>query len=788
MCDNMLIETPLEKEVKESYLTYALSVIVSRAIPDARDGLKPVQRRILYSMNELGLKHNKPYKKSARVVGEVLGKYHPHGDSAIYDALVRMAQPFSLRYTLVDGQGNFGSIDGDPPAAMRYTEVRMAKIAEEMLKDIEFNTVDFQPNFDNSLKEPVVLPSRIPNLLINGTSGIAVGMASNIPPHNLGEVIDALIAIIDGKDKEHVLSLIRGPDFPTGGIILGKNAIEQYKRTGKAIIKVRAKTEIKDDKILITEIPFQVTKTRIINEIVKAVNSGVIEGIADLHDRSDKRGLLIEIRVKKNFNPEIVLNKLFKHSSLETSFGIIQIALVKGKPKTLSLYELLNVFLEFREEVIRRRTSFLLKKAEERFHILEGLLTALESIDKVISIIRNAKTQEDALNTLMNTISLSEKQAKAVLEMKLQTLIHIEKEKLIKEKEELKSKISEFKEILVNREKLYSMIRNELIEVKNKFADERRTEIVEAYEELDVEDLIPNTPVVISLSKKGYVKRIPLNEFKVQHRGGKGVRAARTEQEIEDLIVCKNHDTLLVFTDKGYVHWLKAYRVPKMERYAKGVHISSLINVKGEIVEVIAIQKFDESYLLFATEKGLIKKTKLMLYSNPRKGGIIAIKLRDNDKVVGVKKVVDERVLLATENGMSLTFDSKSIRDLSRASMGVKGIRLKEGDKLKSMAVLNKEFVVFITQNGFGKRTRSTEFPVQRRGGQGVIAIRLNEGDKLVGCYSVGNEEHLLLISEKGQIIRIPVSEISVVSRYARGVKVARFNEKIKSFYPIREV
>ncbi len=776
------MDIPIEEEVKESYLVYALSVIVSRAIPDVRDGLKPVQRRILYSMNELGLKHNRPFKKSARVVGEVLGKYHPHGDSAIYDTLVRMAQPFSLRYPLVDGQGNFGSLDNDPPAAMRYTEVRMNKISEELLKDIDFDTVDFTNNFDNTLKEPVVLPTRIPNLLINGTSGIAVGMASNIPPHNLNEVVDALISIIEEKSEEEVLNCIKGPDFPTGGIIIGENALNSYKHTGKGLIKVRAKTEIKDNKILITEIPYMVSKTKIIEDIVKNVNNGVINEIADLHDRSDKKGLLIEIKLKHRSNPEIVLNKLFKHTSLQTTFGVNQIALVNGKPQLLSLYDILKYFLSFRREVIRRKTNFLLQNAENRKHIVEGLLIALNNIDYVVSSLRKAENTQDALKKLMN-LNLTEKQAKAVMDMKLSTLVNTEKEKLEEELKSLMRKIEEYNSILNNPKILDEKIKNELVELKQQYGDTRRTSFMDDVNEQTIEDYIQNKDVVILMSKKGYVKRMLLDEFKKQHRGGKGVIGNKKGETVEHMIITKNLNYLLLFTDDGRVYWLKAYKIPQFNHYAKGVHISSLLeDLKGNVVEITSVDNFDKDYLIFLTKNGKIKKTRLIDYSHPRRTGVIGIKLKQNDLVVSVKRVGEEPILISTKSGMTICFDTSTIRPLGRNSEGVRAIRLKHGDSVVSLTLLRKPFILFITRKGKGKLVDKNAFKLQHRGGTGVRGIKMKPDDELIGTANVDKTYEILITSESGRIIRISVDEISNLSRYAQGVRVARFNEPIKTY------
>ena len=770
----MIENESIESILKESYLKYAMSVIVSRALPDVRDGLKPVHRRLLYAMYELGNFHNKPYKKSARIVGEVLGKYHPHGDSAIYDSLVRMAQPFSLRYPLVDGQGNFGSVDGDSPAAMRYTEVRMSKIAEEMLQDIEKETVDFIPNFDNTLKEPSVLPAKIPNLLINGSSGIAVGMATNIPPHNLGEIIDALIAIIEGRDEE-IYEIVKGPDFPTGALILGKSSILSAYKTGRGIIRVRAKTEIKDDKILITEIPYQVSKAKIIDDIVNAVKLGKVSNIADLHDRSDKRGLLIEIKLKKNANAEVVLNKLFHYTSLEVSFGIINIALVNGVPKLLSLEGMLKQFLLFRFEIIRKRTAFLKKKAEERRHILIGLLKALQDLDKTIEVIKSSKDYKAALEKLKSLLSIDDIQAKSILEMRLNKLISSERDKLILEKEALDNKILEYNEILTKDDKVYEIIKQELLELKSKYSDKRKTEIVDVYEERTVEDLIPNEENVILYSSDGYVKRVSPSEFKLQHRGGKGLMVSG-----DIAVSALNHDNLLLFTNKAKVYSLKAYEIQKSSRNSKGKHIKTLLNnleEDEEIVSMISLKEL-EGYLLFITKNGLIKRSRCELYKNARKRGIKAIVLKEGDMLREVLlSKGNSKILVSTKNGFAIMFDEGEVRESGRTSQGVKAISL-ANDEVSSSTIVDKPYILFLTSKGFGKITDIENFKLQHRGGKGLIAIKTNsKTGYLRFSYSVGEEDEFLLLTKKGKTIRIKASDVSKQSRYARGVKIINLDE-----------
>jgi DNA gyrase subunit A len=773
--EQLLLE-PIEKGLKDAYLSYAMSVIVSRAIPDVRDGLKPVHRRILYAMNELGMASNKPFKKSARIVGEVLGKYHPHGDVAIYDSLVRMAQPFSLRYTLINGQGNFGSVDGDPPAAMRYTEARMGRMAEEMLTDLDSDTVDFVPNFDDTLKEPSVLPAKVPNLVLNGTAGIAVGMASNIPPHNLNEVIDGLIQMIEGKGEEDVYATIKGPDFPTGGIIIGRDGVERAKREGRGIIRIRARATTEDDKIIITELPYQTNKAKLIEEIADKVKEGTLEGIADIHDRSDKGGLTVEIKVKKGHDAEIVLNKLYEHTALQSSFGIINIALIGGKPKLLTLYEMLSAFLGFREEVIRRRTAFLLRKAEERDHIVIGLLKALDKIDKVIDIAKKSKDQQEAQGRLIEALGISDRQAKSILEMRIQTLTGLETEKLKKEHDALLASISEYSEVLSNRMKLMDIIRKELEEIRQKYGDQRRTEIREGEGEMDYESMIEDSDVVITMSKKGYLKRILLTEFSSQRRGGKGVKIVGGEEEMEDTIITRNRTTMLVFSDKGIVRWIKAYNVPKSERYAKGTHIANIIPLEqGEsVVSILPVSSLERGHLVFLTRKGTVKKVEMENFSNPRKGGIIAIKMPEHDSLLEVKVMEGEGdVMVATRKGYAIRFPSSDMREIGRAAYGVRGIRLREGDEVIGIEIVRKPFMVLVSEKGFGKIIDVSEFKTQHRGGMGVIGIKINEKTgSAMALRSAEKENTIFLVSSKGKSIASKISEIREVSRYASGVKL----------------
>lgn len=789
--------------MKESYLDYAMSVIVGRALPDVRDGLKPVHRRIMYAMYELGNSHDKPYKKSARVVGETLGKYHPHGDIAIYDTLVRMAQPFSLRYPLVDGQGNFGSIDGDGAAAMRYTEVRMKKIAEEMLRDIDKETVDFTPNFDGTMKEPLVMPSKIPNLIVNGSSGIAVGMATNIPPHNLVEIIDAIVAIIDGADEEKIFTIVTAPDFPTGGTIVGRAGVREAYKNGKGIIRIRGKTEIKKDKngkdvISITEIPYQVTKTSIIEAIVEAVKNKRIEGISGVHDRSDKDGIEVLIDLKRDAMAEVVVNQLYAHTPLESTFGIINLVLVNNEPKMVGIYEILKLFLEFRKEIVTKRCKFDLKIAEERAHILEGLKKALENIDSVVSFLRASKNVEDARTGLMKSYTLSEKQANAILDMKLQKLITLEREKIENEYQELLKTISWLKDVLADVNKVLKIIKDELIEIKEKYGDGRRTDIIEAVGERLPEELIPNEEVVLTITNKGYIRRVNLDEYRAQRRGGKGVIGAETKEEdvIKDVVVTKNHNTLLFFTDKGRVYWLKTYEIPEGGRYSTGKPIVNLLQLQDnneKISSWISVQEFSEKeYLSMVTKNGIIKRISLDNFARPRRTGIIAITLKEGDELVEVVKTDGKQeLLIATRKGQAIRFSEEDARELGRTGQGVIGIRFKEGeDQVVGIAVCNKPSILVITENGYGKRTAVDDYRLQSRGGSGVINMKTEgrNGD-VIGVRAVDENDEMIVISSKGQTIRSPVSGISVIGRNTQGVRIIRLSEgeKVASFTSMKK-
>ena len=785
-----IVERTIEDDMKESYVDYSMSVIVGRALPDIRDGLKPVHRRILFTMHELGNTHSKPYKKSARVVGDALGKFHPHGDTAIYDALVRMAQPFSLRYMLVDGHGNMGSIDGDSPAAMRYTEVRMARISDDLLADIEKETVDFIPNFDGTLEEPTVMPSKVPNLLINGSSGIAVGMATNIPPHNLSEIIDATIAVIDGADEEAVIGMVKGPDFPTGGTIVGQAGILQAYKTGKGIIRLRGKTETDDkkNKITITEIPYQMTKTSLIEGIVDAVKNKKVEGISGIHDYSDKKGLAVTIELKKNANPDVVLNQLYAHTPLETTFGIINLALVGKEPKLLGLHTMITEFIEFRKEVVRRRSAFELKQAEERAHILEGLRTALDNIDDVVAFLKKSKDVAAAREGLMSNYTLSEKQANAILDMKLQRLIALEREKIDKEYEELQKKIAWLKEVLADVSKILAIIKEELHEIKNRYGDERRTDIIEVADEMTPESLIPNTKVVVVVSNRGYIKRVPLSEYRLQHRGGKGIIGAETKEEdfVKDVIVTKNHNYMLFFTDTGRVHWMKTYQIPQAGRYAAGRSLVSLLELKDEKITswISVVGEFRETeYLMMITRKGIAKRTSLANFKRPRKGGIIAITLKEGDELIDVIRTEGNNdVVIATRNGQAIRFNETDARETGRTSQGVIGIRLKGDDAVVGAAVCRKPTILTVTENGYGKRTHIDEYRKQGRGGSGVINIKTEgRNGKVIGIAPADEDDEVIVMSSQGQSIRSPVSGISVIGRNTQGVRIIRLGEGEKA-------
>jgi len=787
--EQKIIKRLIADEMKESYISYSMSVIVGRALPDARDGLKPVHRRVLYTMYETGLFHNKPFRKSANVVGNCMAKYHPHGDAAIYDTLVRMAQDFSLRYPLVQGHGNFGSIDGDSAAAMRYSEARLSKLAEEMLEDIDKETVKFQPNFDDSAKEPIILPSKLPNLLINGSSGIAVGMATNMPPHNLIEIADGIIKVIDNPDMtvDELLYIIKGPDFPTGALICGRAGIINAYHTGRGRIVVRSKTEIieKANKkaIIISEIPYMVNKAVLVEQIADNVRNKRINGISDLRDESDRDGIRIVIELKKDANPEIVLNQLFKHTRMQDSFGIINLALVNNQPKVLNIKELIICHINHRRQVIRKRTQFELIKAEERAHILEGLRIALANIDNVVTLIKKSDSIDDARKFLISRFKLTEKQANAVLDMKLQKLSSLEQKKIKDELESLLKLIEQLKAILASEQKILDIIKNELLELKKKYGDERRTHFIDTEEDIEIEDLIKEEEMVITVTHDGYIKRLPLDTYKQQHRGGKGVIATKTKEKdfVEDIFITSTHSYLLFFTDKGMVYWLKAYKVPEESRIAKGKAIINLLNLKNEkITSIIPIREFKKGYyLLMATKNGIIKKTELEAYSRPRTSGIRAINLDKGDELINaVLTDGAKNILLATRNGMAVKFKEKDARPVGRASRGVIGIRLKENDYVIGMIIADdKKALLTITENGYGKRTLIDNYRLINRGGSGVINIQCTERNgKVVSINSINGNDELILISKRGIVIRMLANGISLIGRNTQGVRLMRLS------------
>lgn len=792
--EGKVIPVDINKEMKKCYIDYAMSVIVGRALPDVRDGLKPVHRRILYSLQGLGLTPEKGYRKCARIVGDVLGKYHPHSDSSVYDALVRMAQDFSMRYMLVDGHGNFGSVDGDSAAAMRYTEAKMNKISVEILRDINKNTVDFMPNFDGEEQEPVVLPSRFPNLLVNGSSGIAVGMATNIPPHNLGEIIDGTIMLIDNPETSvlDLMTKIKGPDFPTGGIIMGKAGIRAAYETGKGKIVVRADAEIEEEsgrhRIIVTEIPYQVNKARLIENIADLVKDKKITGISDLRDESDREGMRIVIELKKDANPSVVLNLLYKHTKLQDTFGVIMLALVDNEPRVLNLKEILSNYIDFQKEVVTRRTVFDLNKAEARAHILEGLKIALDNIDEVISIIRNSKTTEIAKNTLMERFGLSEKQSQAILEMRLRRLTGLERDKIEEEYNELMKLIEYLNSILASEEKLLGVIKDELIEIKNKYSDERRSKIEKVVNEIDIEDLIQEEEVVITLTNSGYIKRIPSDTYSSQRRGGKGIQAMTTKEDdfVEHIMITSTHSDVLFFTNRGRVYKLRAYEIPEAGRQAKGTNIINLIAIeqdeKIQTVLTVADGK-KEGFLFMGTKQGIVKKTHISEFKNLRKNGLIAISLKDGDELLKVKNTYgDANIIVVTQNGYAVRFNEQNVRAMGRTASGVKAINLKDDDIAVCMDIaVDDEELLVISENGFGKRTPIKEYKVQNRGGVGLITYKISEKTgKLVGATVCKVDDELMLINSSGVAIRINVSDISVTSRSAMGVTLMRTSDTEK--------
>ncbi|MBY9082164.1 DNA gyrase subunit A [Paenibacillus sp. HN-1] len=773
-------------EMRESFMDYAMSIIVSRALPDVRDGLKPVHRRILYAMSELGMSPDKPYKKSARIVGEVIGKYHPHGDSAVYETMVRMAQDFSMRYMLVDGHGNFGSVDGDMAAAMRYTEARLSKIAMEMLRDLNKETVDFNPNYDGEEQEPDVLPSRFPNLLVNGVGGIAVGMATNIPPHNLGEVVDGVQAMIKNPDitPMELMEYIKGPDFPTGGFILGREGIRQAYRTGRGSVTMRAKALIEDNngkaRIVVTELPYQVNKARLVEKIAELVREKRIDGITDLRDESDRNGMRVVVEVRRDVNPNVVLNNLYKHTAMQSTFGINMLAIVGKEPKVLNLRDVLYHYLQHQISVIRRRTEYDLKKAEARAHILEGLRIALDNLDEVIALIRASRTVDIARDGLISTFDLSVEQAQAILDMRMQRLTGLERDKIENEYNELLVKIAEYKAILADEGLVLEIINNELQEIRERFGDERRTEITIGEESILDEDLIPREEVVITVTHTGYIKRLPVTTYRSQKRGGRGVIGMDTKDQdfVEHLFVSNSHNYLMFFTDKGKVYRIKAYEIPELGRAARGTPIINLIQIEqGEkISAVIQIEEADsDKYLFFATREGIVKKTPLEDYNNIRKVGLIAINLREEDELIDVKLTDGkQKLILGTADGMSITFSEEDVRSMGRSATGVKGITLDDDDHVIGMDCIDKELdVLIVTANGYGKRTPASDYRLQTRGGKGIKTINLTEKNgRVVSLKVVKQEEDLMIITTGGTLIRMSMDGISTMGRYAQGVKL----------------
>ena len=791
-----IIETSISDEMRKSYLDYAMTVIVSRALPDVRDGLKPVHRRILYSAFELGLSPDKPHKKSARIVGDVLGKYHPHGDTAVYDAMVRLAQSFSMRYPLIDGHGNFGSVDGDSAAAMRYTEARMSKMAIELLRDFNKDTVDFRPNFDETLKEPVVLPSRFPNLLVNGSQGIAVGMSSSIPPHNLGEVINGVMAYLENPeiDVQGLMRYIKGPDFPTGAIIEGKDNIKNAYMTGRGFVKVKSKVEIEEMKnnksrIIVTEIPYMVNKARVIEKIAELVKDKRIDGISDLRDESDRTGMRIVVEIKRDYNPNIVLNNLYKHTQLQDNFSIIMIALVNNEPKVLNLRDMIHYYVLHQREIIVRRTKYELDKAEARAHIVEGLRIAIDNIDEVIRIIR--ASYDDAEQRLMDAFNLSDIQARAIIDMRLRRLQGLEREKLDAEYNELMALIAKFKEILANEHLVDQIIKDEIKEVKNSFYDERRTEIIVDEGEINIEDLIEEENVAITLTNFGYIKRLPEDTYKAQNRGGKGITALTTRDEdfVKDLFITSTHDNLLFVTNKGKMYRIKAYEVPEARRQAKGTSAINLINIdtNEKIRAIIPIREFnDEECLIFVTKKGIIKKTKLSAFDTLRKTGLVAIKIADDDELIGVSKTDGTKdIFIVTKDGKGIRFSENDVRETGRNTMGVKAITISNDDELVSMSIIKQsdesKFILTVTENGYAKITLSQEYRCQNRGGKGMKAHNINEKTgQIVSSLIVEEEDDIMLLSLNGVIIRMHATGISTMGRDTQGVIAMRLNGEDK--------
>lgn len=787
------IPVNIEDEMKKSYMDYAMSVIVGRALPDVRDGLKPVHRRILYAMNELNNDWDKPYKKSARIVGDVIGKYHPHGDMAVYDSIVRMAQDFSLRYTLIDGQGNFGSVDGDPPAAMRYTEIRMAKLTGELLADIDKETVDVVPNYDESLFEPSVLPSKFPNLLVNGSSGIAVGMATNIPPHNLIETINGLIALIDTPEIStgELMSHIPGPDFPTGGFIYGQEGIKAAYEAGKGVIQLRARAIIERDRkgekesIIITELPYQTNKAKLIEKIAELAQEKVIEGISAVRDESDREGMRVVIELKRNEVPEVILNQLYKHTQMQTSFGIILLAIHQNQPKLLSLKEMLHLFLQHRREVVTRKSLFELKKAEARAHILEGLKKAIDQIDAIIATIKASKAPKEARERLMDRFDLSEEQAQAILDMRLQRLTNLEQRKIVEEYEEMIKLINRLKDILASERLMLNVIKEELVSIRDTYGDERQTEIVDVAPEIKIEDLIAEEDMVVTITHTGYIKRNPISLYRSQQRGGKGKMGINVKEEdfVEDLFIASTHYYLLFFTDAGKIFWKKVHEVPQAGRITRGKAIINLLNLGPEekVTAILSLKDFSPGkFITFITKKGTIKKTALEAYSNPRAGGIIALGLDEGDELISTKLTDGERYLfIGTKMGKAIHFPENQIREMGRTARGIRGIRLSKGDEVVGMeVVLPHTPLLTVTEHGYGKRSQASEYRTQNRGGSGIFTVkRTKKTGDVVGVKSITDEDELMIISNKGKIIRLRAADIPVQGRSTQGVRLITIEE-----------
>lgn len=787
------IPVNIEDEMRQSYMDYAMSVIIGRALPDARDGLKPVHRRVLYAMYDLGNDYNRPYKKSARVVGDVIGKYHPHGDTAVYDTLVRMAQDFSLRYPLVDGQGNFGSVDGDAPAAMRYTEVRMARIAGELLADLDKETVDFVPNYDDSTREPFVLPSRIPNLLINGSAGIAVGMATNIPPHNLGEIVDALVALIANPNLTvaDLMQFVPGPDFPTAGFICGRAPIREAYENGRGILQMRARATTETDKksgkisIIVNEIPYQVNKAKLIERMAELVNEKKIDGISDLRDESDREGMRIVVELKRDAVPEVVLNQLYKLTPMQESFGINMLAIVEGRPKLLSLKDALQVFIAHRKEVITRRTNFELRKAEARLHILEGLKIALDHLDAVIKLIRAAKDPGTAKSGLMQQFGLSDLQAQAILDMRLQRLTGLERDKILEERAEVIKQIARYKEILADEREVFKIIGEELQDVRKLYADARRTEIVDEATEISIEDMIVDEDMVVTISHEGYIKRNAVTQYRAQRRGGRGKIGATTKEEdfVEHLFVATTHSYILFFTNKGKVFWTKVHEIPQAGRAARGKAIVNLLHLQADekISAFLPVREFQENrYVMFATKRGTVKKTALMDYSNPRRAGIIAIALDDDDELIRVRlSEGDQEIILSTRDGQAIRFKESDVRPMGRGTHGVRGITLEENDEVVAMDVVQPGATLLaVAERGYGKRTEMDEYRLTRRGGKGIITMKTTEKTgPVIGVRMVTDDDDIMLITDGGKLIRTPVRGISVIGRNTQGVRLIDLTE-----------